>query len=145
MDYHVFPRFLGKSGVHHREVVVRGTKVLRRSFPGEKTFRLMEDNDPSGYTSSKGMRAKDESSVATLDLPRYSPDLNPCDFPLWQEVERRMAAGAPKHTESATQYRTRLRKTAMGIPSSVVRKGVLSMKKRCQAMCEAQGADIACD
>lgn len=54
-----------------------------------------EDNDPSGYKSKKALDAKDSLGITALDFPRYSPDLNPMDFFLWEEVERRMAKSAP--------------------------------------------------
>ena len=120
-------------------------KVLKRAFPHKTSYRLLEDNDPTGYKSGKAMAAKKSLSITTWDLPRYSPDLNPCDYFLWDEVQRRMAAGEPDRLESAAKYKARLRRTAMGLPASVVRRGVQAMKRRCQAVFEAKGGDIACD
>ena len=45
------------------------------------------------------MEVKDGLGITALDFPRYSPDLNPMDFFLWEEVERRMAKNAPPGPE----------------------------------------------
>ena len=56
-----------------------------------------------------------------------------------------MAKNAPTGRESIVAYKARLKKTAMDIPESVIRKGVLDMKKRAQAVFEAEGNDISKD
>ena len=50
----------------------------------------MEDNDPAGYKSSKGMAAKAAAGIETLDLPKRSPDLNPLDFSFWAAANQKM-------------------------------------------------------
>ena len=55
-----------------------------------------QDNDPAGYKSKKALDAKDSLGITALDFPRYSPDLNPMDFFLWEEVERRMTKSAQR-------------------------------------------------
>lgn len=120
-------------------------KCLRRNFKGKASFTILEDNDPSGYKTHAAREAKDEIGVKTLPFPTYSPDLNPCDYFLWDEVERRMEAGKPKASESKDAYKARLRRVAMSIPSSVIEKGVMCMKKRCQQVWENDGGDIPRD
>ena len=120
-------------------------KALKRNFPAKASYRILEDNDPTGYKSSKALEMKRSLKIKTVDLPRYSPDLNPCDYFLWAEVQKRMSEGEPDHAESAAKYKARLRKVAMGIPASVIRHGVQAMKRRCQAVFDAQGGNIACD
>ena len=105
----------------------------------------MEDNDPSGYKATVAIAKKKELGINAIPFPRYSPDLNPCDYFLWNEVERRVAKNAPTGRESIVAYKARLKKTAMDIPESVIRKGVLDMKKRAQAVFEAEGNDISKD
>ena len=55
-------------------------KALKAKSPGKKQFTIVEDNDPTGYTSKKAVAAKEDSKITT-------PDLNPLDFFLWSEVE----------------------------------------------------------
>ena len=83
--------------------------------------------------------------MLVLVSPPYSPDLNPCDYFLWSEVETRMAEGEPDEPESAAAYKARLRKTAMTIPARVIRQGVQAMKQKCQAVFEAGGGNIKSD
>ena len=120
-------------------------KALKQNSAGKTRFRIIEDNDPTGYTCKKAVAAKGESRITAVSLPRYSPDLNPLDFFLWSEVERRMAKHDPKPKETMTQFKARLRRTAMGIPSSLIAKAIANMKKRAQAIFDAKGHDIACD
>jgi hypothetical protein len=61
------------------------------------------------------------------------------------QIERRMTAALPRGRESVQGYKDRLRRTAMSIPAGVIRKGVQSMKKRAQAIFEADGKNIARD
>jgi hypothetical protein len=55
-----------------------------------------------------------------------------------------MVKNAPAR-ESVAAYKTRLRRTAFAIPEDVIRKGIESMKKRCKAVYEAEGGNIARD
>ena len=84
----------------------------------------MEDNDPAGYKSRKAVRAKDDIGIAPLSLPPRSPDLNPLDYCVWAEINRRMrkqeSSWSASKTESRAQYVCRLRRTAtIRIASSV--------------------------
>jgi hypothetical protein len=60
-------------------------KALTKAYPDFATkpfakWQVLEDNDPAGYKSSKGIVAKQASGIVTLDLPRRSPDLNVLDY-----------------------------------------------------------------
>ena len=120
-------------------------RALRRYRGDKASYRVLEDNDPSGYKSGKGLAAKAELGITTLEFPRYSPDLNPMDFFLWSEVERRMARNAPSGQETKRSFMARLRRTALNIPESVIREGVAAIKKRAQAIFDAEGGHIARD
>jgi hypothetical protein len=127
--------------------VYRGPiKKIMKSQRGEKKkYIVLEDNDPVGYKSNKAIRAKEETGIVALQFPRYSPDLNPLDYFLWQEVEARMTKNRPKKLESVDTYKERLRRTALAIPESVVRKGVKNMKKRIQNCYDNGGQFVTWD
>ena len=113
---------------------------------GEKrTYKVLEDNDPAGYKSGKAVRAKKEMGIQTLDWPRYSPDLNPLDFFLWDDIGRRMDLNAPEGRESIADFKARLRRTAMRTRKAEIEKAVLGMKRRIQAIYDAGGNDIDID
>ena len=78
-------------------------------------------------------------------MPAYSPDLNPLDYCLWTEVERRMVANAPKRVESVAEYKKRLRLTALRLPKRLVTQCVRAMPKRMRKVVAAQGHSIADD
>ena len=71
--------------------------------------------------------------------------MNPLDFFLWSEVERRMALHKPKVKETMAAFKARLRRVALSIACDVVKKAVTGMKKRAQAIYDAKGHDIEID
>ena len=120
-------------------------KCLRRNFPQRSSYQVLEDNDPSGYKSKVAIAAKKELKINVLQFPRYSPDLNPCDFFLWDEISRRMDGCKPRGKEGVEAYKARLRRVALAIPAKVIVAGVKHIKKQAQAIWEAKGHDSACD
>ena len=121
--------------------------ALRKAHPGKRSFTILEDNDPSGFKSRKGMDAKREAGIDTLDLPKRSPDLNVCDYALWHEVNtrlRRQEDGWPKtRRETRPAYLRRLRRAALGIPAQFLTKAVESMRHRCELLDAAEGGLFA--
>lgn len=97
-------------------------KIFQRRVPHKAAPVIVEDNDPTGYKSSLAVAAKKELGFKVLALPRYSPDLNPLDFFLWNNIEQRMAMNAPSGKESVEQYKRRLRKVAMSTSRILIRK-----------------------
>ena len=121
-------------------------KVLRRHAPAQAKPVILEDNDPTGYKSNKAKLAKQELGFKVLSLPRYSPDLNPLDFFLWDDIEQRMQNSAPKNRkETVEEFKMRLRKTAMGTSQKLLGKAIASIKDRVSAIFEAHGGHIAMD
>ena len=57
-------------------------KFLKKQFGERRQYLLVEDNDPTGYKSRKGMEAKKAVNIKAMAWPRYSPDLMPLDFSL---------------------------------------------------------------
>ena len=121
-------------------------KALKRKFPGRKSFVVLEDNDPSGFKSSLGRAAKEESKIRILEIPKRSPCLNVCDYFLWSEVNRRMRQQEQKFPtakrETRPAYLARMRRTAFALPKDVVSSAVADMKRRCARLAEANGGNI---
>ncbi len=118
-------------------------KALSKAYPRVRNHVVLEDNDPSGYKSGAGIKAKKEAGITTLDLPKRSPDLNVLDYSLWSQITTRMRE-QEKHwpkdfKESREEYKARLRRTALGLPRSVVGKAVADMERRVRALKEAKG------
>ena len=117
-----------------------------KKFRGEKRrYLILEDNDPTGFKSNKGMAAKRAAGIDTVHFPKYSPDLNPLDFSLWEEVERRLASQAVPARESAAAFKARLRAAAKSIPQAVVENMLKAIKSRAQSIYENNGGHIARD
>ena len=120
-------------------------KALRRHHGHKAKYHILEDNDPTGYKSTAAMQAKEELKITTEPFPRYSPDLNPLDYFLWEEVENRMKAGDPNRPETLDEFKVRLRKTAMSIPQHVIRDGILSVNGRIEGCYKNKGGHIPRD
>lgn len=120
-------------------------KALRQHVGHKRKYVVMEDNDPTGYKSNIAKKAKEDLGIHAIDYPQHSPDLNPMDFYVWAEIDRRMSKHKAPNNETQIQYKARLRRTAMNLPEAVVRKAVLSIKQRAKAIVEAKGGDIPRD
>ena len=66
------------------------------------------------------------------------------DFSLWAEVHKQTLDSRPK-AETKQSYKARLRKVALRMPRTFVRKAVQSIKKRAQQIFDAEGYDIPRD
>ena len=97
------------------------------------------------YKCNKAIDAKKELRIVPLPFPKYSPDLMPLDFSVWTEVENRMSAQKAKPDESVEEFKARLRRTAMAIPATVIRKIVAAIPERAAAVVKAKGKDIPRD
>ena len=121
-------------------------QVFKRLCPAKASPSILEDNDPTGYKSSKAKAVKKLLKYKIVSLPRYSPDLNPMDFFLWADIEKRMMQSAPKAgNEKVEEYKRRLRKTAMATSKRTIRRALASMPKRIAAVVEAKGNHISID
>ena len=119
-------------------------RALEKAHPQVRgPWRVLEDNDPTGYKSGAGMKAKAEVGIQTLDLPKRSPDMNPLDFSFWAELNKRMRAQERSwpdaKRETREQFLGRLRRTAMKMPSEYISKIVGALKGRCQQVLDAKG------
>ena len=59
-------------------------RILRRHYPNKPKYLILEDNDPTGFKSAKGVAAKAAAGIAVFSIPKRSPDLNVCDYALWK-------------------------------------------------------------
>jgi hypothetical protein len=130
------------------QVAADNYKAVRRALvahsgPKEK-YRILEDNDPAGYKSKKGEASKATLGIVPIEYPRHSPDLNPLDFYVWNEVERK-ALKSLSGPITKEQYKAKLRRSAMNLPEEQVRKAVLAIRTRAKAVLEAGGGDIPRD
>ena len=119
-------------------------KALQKHRPGKRSWLVMEDNDPAGFKSNRGKDAKRATKIRTLDQPRYSPDLNPLDYSLWSAIHDK-ALKEFTGGDTIDAYKKKLRRIALRMPRKDVRLAVEQIKKRAQAIFEANGDNIARD
>jgi hypothetical protein len=119
--------------------------ALVRAYGKKRRFTVLEDNDPTGYKSGEARQAKADLSIVPIEFPTYSPDLNPCDYALWDEVERRMDQQAAPKNESREAFKARLRRTALAIPPATIYGMLGGMVHRTQSVYENNGGHIPRD
>lgn len=105
--------------------VYRGpiAQALKKAYSDRTIFNVLEDNDPSGFQSRKGLEAKADCKIKALNIPKRSQCLIVCDYALWGEVNLRMQQQEEswkKKKETRAQYVARLRRTALSLPAKVV-------------------------
>ena len=107
---------------------------------------VLEDNDPSGFKSGMGIATKKDLRINAFCIPKRSPCLNVCDYYLWSAVNKRMRTQEQKYPvgkrESRKAFLARLRRAALGLPSSTLSAAVGDMKRRCARLVAAKGGNI---
>ena len=116
--------------------------MLKLHRGDKRKYLILEDNDPTGFKSNLAIKAKADLKIHPIPFPTYSPDLNPLDFAIWSEVERRMSTQTAPSGESVEDFKARLRRTALAIPSSVVEKILCGVKGRAQSIYHHDGGHI---
>ena len=119
-------------------------RSLAKAHPNVKgPWRVLEDNDPTGYKSGRGLAAKKDCGIQSFDLPKRSPDLNPLDYGFWVKVNKAMRAEEREwpasKRESRDQYIARLRRTAKAIPKSEIENLIGGLRRRCELLDQARG------
>ena len=124
-------------------------KALRQHRPlrGSKKFwRIVEDGDPSGFKSHAAVDLKKRLRIRTLDLPPYSPDLQPLDYTLWHQVSKAVEATAERRQiKTAVVYRQVLRTSALKLSRLRVKSALKSMHNRIRAIVAAKGGHVSRD
>jgi hypothetical protein len=116
--------------------------ALKKRYTSRKRFVLLEDNDPTGNCSKRGVAAKREGKMEVLQIPKRSPDLNVLDYAVWSKVERmlrKQEQKMTKKTETREEFEKRLDKTAFSISEEDINNWVGNLHKRCQQLHAAKG------
>jgi len=121
-------------------------KALRKAYPRRRSFKVLEDNDPSGFKTKKATVSKKRAKISSFDLPKRSPQLNVLDYAVWSEISTRMRAQERRwpvnKKETREKYLARLRRTALRLPPKFINSSIKNMKERCQRLHKAKGGHI---
>ena len=113
------------------------------AWPKNRKFNVLEDNDPTGYKSKKGIAAKAGNGIRAFEIPKRSPDLNVCDYALWKEVNKKMRRQEKKFPAAKRETRDvfvkRLRRVALSLPQAFIDKSIGNMVERCRRLYESKG------
>ena len=98
-----------------------------------------------GYTVADPRDTEADTAVEAtnvFEIPCRSPDLNPLDYAIWAEVNRRMRdqeQNWKNKKESREQYLARLKSTAQGLERDYVDGVIGNMAARCERLYRAKG------
>ncbi|CAE7464626.1 Ikbke [Symbiodinium natans] len=116
---------------------------LKKASPAKRRFTILEDNDPTGYKSAKGIAAKCDAGLLVFEIPKRSPDLSVLDYAIWTEINKRLRRQESKWTkgkkETRAAYIKRLKLTARSLPKDFILNSIGDMARRCQRLYEAKG------
>ena len=108
-------------------------------------FRVVEDGDPKGFQSGKGIRAKKSQKIRSWTLPPHSPGLMPLDFSLWDEIEGRVLSKRKLKDESMVSYKKRLNLTAKRLPRSLSQTCVGQLQENLRVTVNSAGGHTHLD
>ena len=131
----------GDQAAHYYTKVIK--PALQKRYPNRRRFTILEDNDPTGNVSKKGVAAKARCNLDVLKIPKRSPDLNVCDYALWSEVEKRLRLQERKmpagKKETREQFERRLDRTLRSLPQAFIDNSIGNLQERCQKLYDAEG------
>ena len=99
-------------------------------------FILMDDN-ASPHRANVTIRYLQDATIVRMDWPARSPDLNPIEH-AWDMLQRAISARPEKPTTLQELRRALLEEWAR-IPQNAIRRLISSMRRRCQAVINANG------
>ena len=120
------------------------TGAIKALSPVDKKgpWHVLCDNEHF-LSSAASKKAHRRASVALWHIPARSPDLNPCDFALWKEINKRMKQQELKwkstRRETRDEYLGRWRRIATRLPKSFIEDSIANMARRCKRLHEAKG------
>lgn len=105
----------------------------------KRKFTIVEDGDRKGNQSTKGICAKAAAGIHAMTLPPRTPEWMPLDYAVWTAIESKMLECEPDGKESREKYLARLRRCALGLPRSFIRKVIGRMRKNIREVKDARG------
>ena len=120
-------------------VLPRLVKVLRKSFPGRKTFQILVDNGKPFHTPGANV-ATAAHGLTWWRLPNKSPDLNPNDYSFHSELSKSLAewmsaVGSFKKGD----FLKKVEQICSEMPAGDVKKGLRSLRGRLAQVREKKG------
>jgi hypothetical protein len=99
-----------------------------QSYGAKLKFRIVEESDPKGFQSSKGVKAKQEQKIESWKLSPHIPGFIFLDFCLWGGIERRTLAKTISENETVASYKNPINITAKRLPKILIKKCLRKMK-----------------
>lgn len=119
-------------------------KALKDTYGKKKSYRIVEDGDPSGYQCEDGKAGKRAGKIRSWRLPPRTPDWNPLDFSIWKEIED-VALSKVKVKATKKEYAKIVHKVAMNLSTTYLKDTCAKVGKKIKETIEAKGQHIKND
>ena len=119
----------------YRDEVLR--TVVVPYINGRNDHVIFQQDNARPHVARDNLNYLNANNVDVMNWPSLSPDLNHIEH-LWDELDRRVRR---HHVQPTTlqQLTAAIHQEWQNIPGAVVRRLVNSMRRRCQAVCNAAG------
>ncbi|CAE7245806.1 unnamed protein product [Symbiodinium pilosum] len=108
-------RWSGQAAANFYKILARD---LAKALPDKRRFAILEDNDPTGFKSAKGIAAKDEVN---------------------KRLRKQESKWPNGKKETRIAYHKRLKLAIHSLPEDFLLKSIRDMTRRCHRLYEANG------
>ena len=127
------------ASVYQQEVLQGPVLAASRGHFHRRRWKYTQDGAPAHRAASTIKWFQNKKIPLHHPWPPNSPDLNPLDFYVWNEIQR-VACSLPHH--SVQSLKEAVQKAWADLPQAQVAKACRSVPKRCRQVIAANGSTI---
>ena len=118
-----------------RYITLLGDQFLKWIHENGIEMTLFQQDNASCHVSKRSKAFFETHEVLLMDWPANSPDLNPIEN-VWGILKERVGIRSPKTKEELQKFSI---EEWAAIPQNVIKKTIMSFKKRCDQVVSRQG------